>query len=233
MLDHPESVGLPPIQEYHGDVPQNTVKDTDETASEIFKKYVLKNPKIWILSFACMFIYMVRYGLGDWGVTYLSEVKTSSIGWASLKSSFLKLMGIPGTIIAGYIADKYFSRRNLVVAIIYLIGMCCTIILIYYIPKGHGVWDGISFGLSGFFIYGAQMVCTGLAPLSMVPRRAVASAVGLTGAMSYLGAVLTSTFSGWITDQMGWSMTFGFWATCALVSIFILLIWPEIVEHDL
>jgi len=223
MLDRPESVGLPSVQEYHGDVAKNTVMDTDETAFEIFRKYVLKNPRIWILSIACMLIYMVRYGLGDWGVTYLSEVKASSVGWASLKSSFLELMGIPGTILAGYIADKFFSRRNLVVAIIYLIGMSFAILMIFLIPQGYGVWDGIAFGLSGFFIYGAQMVCTGLAPMSMVPRRAVASAVGLTGAMSYFGAVITSTFSGWITDRMGWQVTFGFWMACALVAILFLV----------
>ncbi len=223
MLDRPETVGLPPIQEYHGDVPKNSVKDTDETAFQIFKKYVLKNPRIWILGVACMLIYMVRYGLGDWGVTYLSEVKASSVGWAGLKSSFLELMGIPGTILAGYIADRFFSRRNLVVAVIYLIGMCITILVIYFIPQGFGVLDGVAFGLSGFFIYGAQMVCTGLAPIAMVPRRAVASAVGLTGAMSYLGAVITSTFSGWITDAIGWHFTFGFWAGCAIITIVFLV----------
>jgi len=77
---------------------------------------------------------MVRYGLGDWCITYLNEVKASSVGWASLKSSFLELMGIPGTIIAGLIADKFFARHNLVVAVIYLIGMCGTILIIYAIP---------------------------------------------------------------------------------------------------
>ncbi len=223
MLDRPETVGLPPIQEYHGDVPRNTVMDTDETAFQIFRNHVLRNPRIWILSLSCMLIYMVRYGLGDWGVTYLSEMKSSSIGWASLKSSFLELMGIPGTIIAGWIADKYFSQRNLIVAIIYLIGACCTILMIFYVPDGYGFLDAIAFGLSGFFIYGAQMICTGLAPISMVPRRAVASAVGLTGAMSYAGAVVTSTFSGWLTEHMGWHMTFVFWAGCAVLTILFLL----------
>jgi MFS transporter, OPA family, sugar phosphate sensor protein UhpC len=223
MLDRPETVGLPPIQEYHGDVPQNTVKDTEETAYEIFRKYVLNNPRIWLLSISCMLIYMVRYGLGDWGVTYLNEVKASSLGWAGLKSSFLELMGIPGTIIAGLVADRYFPRQNLIVAVIYLVGMCLTILIIYAIPQGYGVMDGVAFGLSGFFIYGAQMVCTGLGPLAMVPRRAVASAVGLTGAMSYLGAVITSTFSGWITQNMGWQITFIFWTVCAVFATLFLL----------
>jgi len=223
MLDRPESVGLPSIQEYHGEVPKDTVLDTEETAMQLFKKYVLTNPQIWLLSIACMLIYMVRYGIGDWGVTYLTEMKASSVGWASFKSSFLELMGIPGTILAGLIADRYFKNRNLAVAFIYLVGMCGTILLIFFVPKGYGSLDAVAFGLSGFFIYGAQMVSTGLGPLSLVPRRAVASAVGLTGAMSYLGAVLTSTLSGWITDRMGWYATFIFWTSCAIFAMIILL----------
>ncbi len=235
MLDRPETVGLPPIQEYHGDVPRNTVKDTSETAWEIFRKYVLINPRIWLLSFSCLFIYMVRYGLGDWGVTYLNELKASSLGWAGLKSSFLELIGIPGTIVAGLIADKFFPKRNLVVAVFYLLGMSGTILIIYFIPPGYGFWDGFAFGLSGFFIYGAQMVSTGLAPLAMVPRRAVASAVGLTGALSYFGAVITSTFSGWITDHLGWQMTFIFWTACAVLAIIFLipLLFAEAAHNEM
>jgi OPA family glycerol-3-phosphate transporter-like MFS transporter len=230
MLDRPESVGLPPIQEYHRDLPNNTIHDTDETAFELFRNYVLKNPRIWMLSVACMLIYMVRYGLGDWGITYLTEMKASSVGWASFKSSFLELMGIPGTILAGYIADRFFSRQNLVVAFIYLIAVCGTIFLIFYIPKGYGTLDAVTFGLAGFFLYGAQMVCTGLGPLSMVPRRAVASAVGLTGAMSYLGAVITSSLSGWMTDHWGWQSTFFFWAVCAVAAMLVLI--PLIVHRE-
>lgn len=230
MLDRPESVGLPAIQDYHGDFASETIHDTDETALQLFKNYVLKNPRIWMLSISCMLIYMVRYGLGDWGITYLTEMKASSIGWASFKSSFLELMGIPGTIIAGFIADRFFSRQNLTVALIYLIGICGTILLIFYLPKGFGAMDAVTFGLSGFFIYGAQMVCTGLGPLSLVPRRAVASAVGLTGAMSYLGAVITSTFSGWIVEHLGWQSTFFFWTSCAIAAMLFLI--PVIVSKN-
>jgi len=219
MLDRPESVGLPPIQEYHGEVPKNTLQEGDETAGELFRNYVVKNPRIWILSFACMLIYMVRCGLGDWGVTYLAEVKASSVGWASFKSSFLELMGIPGTILAGFLSDKLFRGHSLRVAILYLIGMSVTVVMIYFVPKGHGALDAMAFGASGFFIYGAQMISTGLAPLELVPRKAVASAVGLTGAMSYLGAVLTSTFSGLITDHLGWKGTFVFWLACGILAI--------------
>ncbi|MDX9883559.1 MAG: MFS transporter [Prolixibacteraceae bacterium] len=230
MQDRPESVGLPPIQVYHGEVEKNTVMDTNESAKELFQKYVLRNPRIWLLAFSCMLIYMVRYGLGDWGVTYLTEVKKISISSGGIKSSFLELMAIPGTILAGFIADKFFPKKNLVVALIYIVGVIASVLFIYYLPGNAGIWDGVAFGMAGFFIYGAQMVCTGLGPLALVPRRAVASAVGLTGAMSYIGTFLTSIISGWISDQWGWTSTFIFWIACAFIAVLILI--PLVVSRN-
>lgn len=224
MLDRPESVGLPPIQEYHGEQAPNSLHEGDESGAQLFKTYVLSNPRIWVLSLLCMLVYIVRYGVGDWAVTYLSEVKGSTVGWASLKSSFLELMGIPGTLLAGYLADKLFKGKSMRVTIVYLLFMCLSIFLIYIIPPGHGALDAICFGAAGFFIYGVQMISTGLAPLEMVPRKAVASAVGLTGAMSYLGAVLTSTLTGILSDHYGWSGAFAFWIGCGVISILIAVI---------
>ncbi len=223
MHDRPESVGLPPIQVYHGDVVKGTVMDTNETGKELFRKYVLKNSSIWLLAFSCMLIYMVRYGLGDWAVTYLTEVKDASITSGGITSSFLELMGIPGTILAGFIADKFFPRKNLAVGLIYIIGIIASILFIFYLPKNVGIWDSVAFGMAGFFIYGAQMVATGLGPLALVPRRAVASAVGLTGALSYIGTFLTSIISGWISDNWGWTNTFMFWIICAVLAFLILI----------
>jgi len=224
MLDRPESVGLPSIQEYHGEKPFAAGLESDESGTVLFKKYVLANPRIWILSVLCMLVYIVRYGLGDWAVTYLSEVKDSSVGWASLKSSFLELMGIPGTLLAGFLADKVYKGKSLAVSIVYLILMCVSIFLIYIVPAGYGAVDAICFGAAGFFIYGVQMISTGLAPLEMVPRKAVASAVGLTGAMSYLGAVLTSALTGILTDHYGWQGAFIFWIACGLAAVIIAVI---------
>lgn len=234
MLDRPESVGLPSIQEYHGEAPAPSTLDSEESGAQLFKKYVLTNPRIWILSVLCMLVYIVRYGLGDWAVTYLNEVKGSSVGWASLKSSFLELMGIPGTLLAGLLSDKLYRGKSLYVCIVYLLLMCLSLFAIYLIPPGHGALDALCFGAAGFFIYGVQMISTGLAPLEMVPRKAVASAVGLTGAMSYLGAVLTSALTGFLTDQYGWTGAFVFWLACGLIAVLITMVLVAMVRtgHD-
>ena len=193
-------------------------------AYDLFRNYVLKNPKIWMLSFSCMLIYMVRYGLGDWGITYLTEMKASSVGWASFKSSFLELMGIPGTILAGFIADRFFSRTKFnrcffvsprdgwhdIIDILHskrIWNPGChhlRLIRFFYLRCSNGHYR------PGSLEYGAQACRT-------------ASAVGLTGAMSYFGAVISSFFSGWITDQLGWQSTFYFWVVCTIAAILFLL----------
>jgi len=157
-------------------------------------------------------------------VTYLNEVKGSSVGWASLKSSFLELMGIPGTLLAGFLSDKLYRGKSLSVCIVYLLLMCLSLFAIYLIPPGYGALDAVCFGAAGFFIYGVQMISTGLAPLEMVPRKAVASAVGLTGAMSYLGAVLTSALTGFLTDRYSWRGAFIFWVACGLSAVLIAIV---------
>jgi len=222
MLDRPESVGLPPIQEYHGELPKGTVYDTQETAWQLFRNYVLTNHRIWLLAVASMLIYMVRNGIANWGVTFLSEARNYSLAHSGFTASFFEWMGIPGTLIAGFLADRFFPRRNLVVAAMYLVCLVFAVLGIWLAPRGSPVLDACAFGLCGFLVYGAQMICTGIGPLSMVPRRAAASAVALTGALSYVGSVITSTLSGHLTDALGWHATFAFWAVCGFLAVLVI-----------
>lgn len=225
MLDRPESVGLPPIEEYHNEVKKG-VTDSDETAHEtmlyVLWNYVLKNPRIWILSLTCLFIYIVRYGVVDWGTTYLTEVKGNSVGMAGLKVSFLELCGIPGGILAGIASDVIFKGRRIPVAIICMLGVAASALALYLIPKGHGVLDTIALGSAGFFIYGPQMLVAGLAAIDFASRKAAATATGLTGFMSYLGATLAGVLCGWIAQTYGWKGAFTFWIAASLVAALLL-----------
>lgn len=223
MIDRPESVGLPSIQEYHGEVQKDAKQDSDESASEILWTYVLRNSKLWLAATSAMLVYMVRYGLSDWGASFLKEYKGAGVGMASLRISFLELVGIPGSILAGLVADRYFSNSLVYVAIIWVLGMSGATLGAFLIPPGHAILDGVAFGMAGFFIYGAQVVLTGLIPLSLVPRRAAASAVGLTGAASYIGTLLTSYLSGWTADRYGWGAVFTIWISCGAAAVVVLL----------
>lgn len=77
MRDTPQSCGLPPIEEYKNDYPDdyNEKAEQELTAKQIFMQYVLPNKLLWYIAIANVFVYLLRYGILDWSPTYLKEVK--------------------------------------------------------------------------------------------------------------------------------------------------------------
>jgi len=227
LPDRPESLGLAPISEYRNDfaVSENVAdKITDQsTLRTIAWHYVFSNYRLWLLAFASLFVYIIRYGLMDWAPTYLVQVKQSSIAMAGLKTSTLELMGIPGGILAGMATDYFFKGRRIPVAIICLLLLALFATIFYFIPPGHPYLDGLVLAICGFFTYGPQMLIPGLAAVDFATRRAAGTAVGLTGSFSYLGAMLSGVGSGMLIDHFGWSGGFYLWVGSALLAVLIVL----------
>ncbi|MBT5187754.1 MAG: glycerol-3-phosphate transporter [Kordiimonadaceae bacterium] len=212
VRDTPQSQGLPTIERYHQNYP--TAFDYDEShekefsAKEIFFEYVLNNKLLWAIAVANAFVYLVRYGVLDWAPTYLSEVKDFSFtetGWAY---ALYEWAGIPGTLICGYISDKYFKAHRSPVLIIFMtITMICVII--YWLnPAGNPGLDIAMLITIGFFIYGPVMLI-GLFALDLVPKKAAGTAAGFTGLFGYVGgAVSANIVIGYAVDVAGWDAGF-------------------------
>ena len=76
IRDTPQSCGLPSINEYRNDYSgvKSKVKDTEKIPFKtLFIDYIFKNRLLWVIAFANAFVYMVRYGVGDWAPIYLQE----------------------------------------------------------------------------------------------------------------------------------------------------------------
>ena len=58
--------------------------------------------------------------------------------------------------------------------------------------------------ISGFFIYGPQMLI-GLNAAELAHKNAAATAVGFVGLFAYLGAALAGAPLGWVIDNLGWN----------------------------
>jgi OPA family glycerol-3-phosphate transporter-like MFS transporter len=65
MRDTPQSCGLPAIEEYKDDYPENYTKsfETELSAKKIFFKYILKHKLLWYIAIANVFVYMIRCGV--------------------------------------------------------------------------------------------------------------------------------------------------------------------------
>jgi OPA family glycerol-3-phosphate transporter-like MFS transporter len=229
LRDRPKSVGLPAIEDYKNDYPEMYSADEHSRvipAKEIFFKYVFKNKLLWFIAIANAFVYLVRYGVLDWAPTYLSEAKQFSLsetGWAYF---LYEWAGIPGTLLAGYLSDRWFKGKRAPVSIIYMILVLISVVIYWKNPAGHPLIDNLALIAIGFLIYGPVMLI-GVHALDLVPKAAAGTAAGFTGLFGYLGGALTANAAmGYIVDFYGWDG--GFYlliASCVLSIVLIGYTW--------
>ena len=226
----PQSMGLPPIEEYKNEYPEVGAQVDDRerelTTKEIFFKYVLVNKFLWYIAIANVFVYLVRYGVVDWSPTYLTQMKGfthSSSDWAFFLYEYA---GIPGTILCGYLSDKVFHGRRAPIGIIYMVGVIAAILCYWLVPAGHQLADDFALIAVGFLIYGPVMLI-GVQALDLVPKKAAGTAAGLTGLFGYLGGTtLANAGIGYVVEFFGWEGGFiVLLASCILAIVFLALTW--------
>jgi OPA family glycerol-3-phosphate transporter-like MFS transporter len=219
--DTPESRGLTSMKAFASD-------DAGAVAApgefrKAFVRHVLKNRNVWAIGLADLCVYVVRYGTLDWTTKYLVEVKGLPIGRASTVSSLIEFVGIPGMLLAGYISDRFFDARRAPVCFFYMLGLAAVVAAFFVVPAGHDLLDACAVGAIGFFTYGPQMLLAGVAAADACGAQVAAAAVGITGMMSYIGAIISSLGTGTLIDRFGWGGAFALWIGCALVGAALLL----------
>ena len=234
IRDTPQSCGLPNIEAYKNDYPDN-YSETDEeemTAKEIFVKYIFKNKLLWAIAFANAFVYLVRYGVLDWAPLYLEESKGFSIsesGWAYFAYEWA---GIPGTLLCGYLSDKVFKGKRAPVSIIYMLLVMASVYMYWTSDSLTAI--SIALVCIGFLIYGPVMLI-GVHALDLVPKKAAGTAAGLTGLFGYLGGAMFANIAmGIVVDNYGWDGGFMvLLGACAIAVLLIAYSWRlEIKGHN-
>lgn len=228
IRDTPQSCGLPNIEKYKNDYPDNYSEKFEQemSAKEIFFKYILKNKLLWSIAFANVFVYLVRYGVLDWAPLYLEETKGFSIkesGWAYFAYEWA---GIPGTLLCGYLSDKVFKGKRAPVSIIYMFLVMVSIFM--YWTSQSLLANTVALISIGFLIYGPVMLI-GVHALDLVPKKAAGTAAGLTGLFGYLGGALFANIAmGAVVDTWGWRGGFiVLIASCVLAMLFLGLSWYQ------
>lgn len=202
--DTPQSVGLPPIEEYKNDYPDIKVDDRERemTGKEILFKYVLNNKYLWYIALANVFVYLVRYGVINWVPTYLKEVRHFNPKDSSIAFALFEYAAIPGTIIVGWISDKIFHGRRAPVGVFCMVGV--TIAVFVYWKSSSLIAINCALAAIGALIYGPVMLI-GVSALDLVPKKAAGTAAGFTGLFGYMGGqVLAEIAMGAIVDKFSW-----------------------------
>lgn len=232
LRDTPQSAGLPPIEVFKNDFPDTGVDDRERELSskEIFFDFVFNNRYLWILAVANVFVYVVRYGVLDWAPTYLTSVKNCPPELSRWQFFIYEYAGIPGTLLAGWASDRFFSGRRAPISVIYMVIVTCAVIVYWLNPPGNFMVDTVSLFVIGFLIYGPVMLI-GVGAVDLVPKKAAGTAAGFTGLFGYMGgAVIAELGIGRVVQHFGWDGGFMVLiAACVLSIVFLAMTWKA---HD-
>ncbi|HZZ44072.1 MAG TPA: MFS transporter [Tepidisphaeraceae bacterium] len=212
LRDTPESLGMPSIEEVDPDrSPGQITQSETEAAKPSFRKtlveYVFSNPYIWLISLANFFVYVVRYGMLDWGPTFLKESKGIQLSTGGWMVAAFELSGATGAIFAGYLTKRFFAGRGGRASIFYMIGSTVSILALWKLPAHSPFLGTLILCAAGFLIYGPQCLI-GVAAANLATKRAAASAVGLTGIFGYASTVLSGWGIGLVAERYGWNAVF-------------------------
>jgi MFS transporter, OPA family, glycerol-3-phosphate transporter len=221
MRDTPQSVGLPPVEQYRNDYrpDYSEAHERNFTFKEIFFEHVLNNRYLWAIAVANAFVYFVRYGVVNWIPTYLETAKGFSFRQSSLAWSLYEWAAIPGTIACGWMSDKVFKGRRAPATILFM-ALTLVAVIVYWLNMHGPLWiDYAALIAIGFLIYGPIMII-GLHALDLVPKKAAGTAAGFTGFFGYVfGSAIAGTGVGWIADHWGWNGVFITMVACCVLTI--------------
>lgn len=230
VRDTPQSLGLPPIEEFKSEYPHDVETGVDRekelTTKEILFKYVFVNKYLWFIAIANIFVYLVRYGVVDWSPTYLMEAKGFSHAESDWAFFLFEYAGIPGTLLCGFLSDKLFKGRRAPIGVIYMLAVIVAILFYWLTPPGHPWIDDSALISIGFLIYGPVMLI-GVHALDLVPKKAAGTAAGLTGLFGYVGGTtIANAGMGLVVDWFGWHGGFVLLlVSCVLAIFFLALTW--------
>ncbi len=215
LRDTPESMGLPPVE-----------GTAQETRGPNMYRLVFCNRYIWLISIANFFVYTVRYGVLDWGPTFLKQERHIDITKASWMVAAFEISGIAGMLVSGWLTDRVFGGRGSRACLVYMALCAASLLLFWQLDKAPLVLSASLLCAAGFFIYGPQALVAIIAA-NLATKQAAGSAVGLTGLFGYLSTIVSGVGVGWLSQRYGWGSGFKMFIVSAVAGAAIFaLCWP-------
>jgi OPA family sugar phosphate sensor protein UhpC-like MFS transporter len=233
LYDSPQSKGLPPVESPEKEL---LTEKEDKTEVAATQKQVVRNPYIWILALSSALMYISRYAIESWGIFYAQTDKGYTNAEAAGIIGLTAITGIAGTVVSGFVSDKFFrSSRNWPALIAGILNILSLSFFLFY-PDGSMLTDSVAMLVHGFAIGILITFIGGLMAVDIAPNKATGAAMGLIGIASYAGAGIQELLSGWlissqktnITGTVHYDFTIAryFWLGAAVLSVFTaLLVW--------
>jgi OPA family sugar phosphate sensor protein UhpC-like MFS transporter len=210
--DKPGDVGLPPIEDYHGE-PKPVLDKTETPEEEVEGSWkiigeVLSHPTVWVMGLVYFCLKPTRYAILLWGPKYVRDTLGTEVAESALVSTTFEMAGPLGVLFAGVISDKVFQSRRMPIAVI-MLGLLAGVLLCFntFALQGRAA-IAILFFLIGFLLYGPDSLLTGTAAMDFGTNKGAGTAAGFVNGLGSLGAAIGGGMAGWVSDQYGWEALF-------------------------
>ncbi|WP_179946775.1 MFS transporter [Salmonella enterica] len=206
IKDRPGTLGLPNVGQWRNDpteLAQVKASPVNLSFWQIFVKYILTNPLVWIIIIGDMSVYIARTILNDWPQIYYSQVH----GWSLIKAnsiiSWFEAGGLAGGLLAGYLSDFMFKSNRWMTGLIFALALCmhrAGAAGSGYLLHPHR--DSVHHhGLR--LIRTAYAFCVGC--LDVTHKDAAGSITGFRGLFSYVGAAMAGVPVIMVKNSWAWS----------------------------
>lgn len=186
--DRPEDVGLAPI--VAPETSEDSTVQASQAASVSFNEYIKMafNPIVLSMGMAYFCIKFLRYALDSWLPAFL-DIQGMDAAQASYYSMIFDYTGVGGSIVAGWMLDRFFRGNWAMLCFLMGLGM----VFGYYAVIMWGTdpfKTAILFGVVGFMIYGPDTLLCGAAAVQVAGARNGVAVAGIVNGFGSIGPVV-------------------------------------------
>lgn len=220
--DDPEECGLSRCEEiFEEPIEQENIAAESMSKWQIFVRYTITNPWIWMLCVANVFVYIVRIGVDNWAPLYVTESLHFTSSQAVSTLFYFEMGALIGTPIWGLVAD-WFKGRN---ALVGTIALCLVFIPLHFYAFSSSVNTiNIALFFLGLLLFAPQLLIP-LSIVGLVPKKGLSVANGMAGTFGYLfGDSIAKIGLAMIADPTKPGLHIGSYTLHGWVSVFSVMI---------
>src|SRR5579859_335013 len=204
--NRPEDLGLPPIEQYHGES-ESVIDAQDKPSAEAEGTWqvvtaVLRNGMVWYLGAVYFLVKPTRYLLLFWSPVYIAErlgTDTMQSGWLS---GMFDLAGPIGTLVGGVMSDRIFQSKRMPVSVLALFCLAVLMLIFPFIPLSRAGM-GLGMFVMGFLVFIPDSLISGTAAIDFGTKKGASTANGLINGMGSLGQMLGVLLPGAVESLLG------------------------------
>jgi OPA family glycerol-3-phosphate transporter-like MFS transporter len=175
--------------------------------SLVFKQ-IVSNPVVWIMAAAYACTGAVRQSIDQWFPRFFQEVHHLDMNGGKFQwlGFLIPFVASAGSLLSGWISDRFFhSRRAPVAAGVYILEVC---VLLAATQVKTVNWALVFFVLVSFTVNSTHSLLGPAAAMDIGGRKMAAFASGCIDAFQYFGAALAIKGLGYVLDAKGWGYYF-------------------------